>query len=117
MVDAKAKTWIGKWTSGQLEYPIALGEALRRIDAAAQHEELPPLELSDLDRALQSFSPKTGRGADCLGPLDIRRLPKCGRQCILDLSCSVREVGHGRGNRYKYVSDCSTRRLARGLLA
>ena len=56
---------MGAWPKA--EYDSVWGKACR-LDAEA---ERPLVALGTLDAALAGMDPKTGRGADCLGPRDV----------------------------------------------
>ena len=78
MVQHKRDEFATRW--GHYEDPAAAEEALRRLrqNALAQPEEV--ITVEDLDAALAGSDNNTGRGADSMGPLDLKRLPRAGRR-------------------------------------
>ena len=60
--------------------------AIQEVRACAKaDQELPKIELKDLDEALATMNEATGLGADRFGPRFIQSLPKDGRQKLVDL--------------------------------
>ena len=85
MMAFRFKTWVAKWQKAQDSTQDTV-TAIQDVRAYAKaNQDLPKIELKDLDEALATMNEATGLGADRFGPRFIKSLPKDGRQMFVDL--------------------------------
>ena len=85
MMASRFKTWVAKWQKTQDSSQDTV-MAIQEVSACAKaDQELPKIELKDLDEALATMNEATLLGADRFGPRFIKSLPKDGGQKLVDL--------------------------------
>ena len=85
MMALRFKTWVAKWQKAQDSAQDTV-TAIQDVRAYAKaNQDLPTIELKDLDEALATMNEATGLGADRFALRSIKSLPEDGRQKIVDL--------------------------------
>ena len=84
MMALRFKTWAAKWQKAQDSTQDTV-TAIQDVRAYAKaNQDLPQIELKDLDEALAMMNEATGLGADRFGFCFIKSLPKDCRQMLVD---------------------------------
>ena len=81
-MEGKRDRYESKWCEGG-EKEEELLRALERVKEVAMREEEGEYDINHLRRQLSTMSDRTGRGADNIGPGDIRALTRAGQEALV----------------------------------